>query len=1099
MTYPRKRLPNLIFIISLLVQSLLVSFGWPERAGAENLNPNLLQNPGFEQAAGAVPDHWQAMGGWGVSGVALSSQAHSGSRAASVSSGTLTNPWVLQKVPVEAGNTYEFSTWFKSSGVQGKGVVLKVEFYSSESGGAANWVFEKFGPYIRETTGDWQPYKFRLQAPEGAVVAVVYLRLWGTGTVLFDDAAVKLVNLTMSTDQIVYYSDVAEGRVRISNRFSDDVYTGKTIGVRITDAVYGMVIHSVYGLAAQPDMTLTFDPRGMSLNTPYEVETVLSASDQTVIDRASARIYRYNRPTSVPAGGLIRVDGEPFFPVIAYHADVEQYPLLHEIGVNTVQGVNAGTTTAIRQAMDSAHTNGLKVLFPLYYYMNITQDFAKMAQYVAEFKDHPALLAWMTIDEPSGNGVTVEQTAAAYAIVRALDPTHPVYTVEGDRNEYANYGRVPDVLTVDSYPLPNRPIANVGDDVRRAAEAAKSGRPVWSILQTFAYPPPSAWTYLPTITEVRNMAYQSLLAGATGLGYYALNDPGWSLADSALWPGLKQFAPELGLMADLSRLTPADHRNEDGVEWAVWDKEGELYVVAVNKTDQTKAVSIALPEIGYHAELLYGDYPASYDDPTGQLNVTLDARQASVFKLKPFRTMADQTFSLLGQAEELSSHPHWRNKVSRLAADMETIAEQLAGTAPDPNGIAAGAAKAVKTMEQLKSWIEGQSDSALGGNRDAMTSLLNQAIGKMSPLAAAQIGLRLDIVPEKAIGGNEVKVIVRTVNRGQTDVNDVAWTVRFPDFFQLPSASGAIGTLPGGQTYEKELTFAVPPGVSQAVYSAMGEVSFQYRGVRLNIGAAKGFGTSPLLETALEPADVTMTGPGNVPFSVRLTNRSGSAVTAELRADAPAEIGLSLPAAVPIQAGGSVTVQGSVYLNSANAADGAYTAEIRSSVGGYSFDTQLLTVNVKRNMVNNPGFEIAAANGSSPAGWNMGKGYWDAASAHGGARSVKLVPDSANSNNFIASSAIPLVPGKSYKLSGWLKHEATSGQVLFGVRYVNASGATISYQLPAVPASPDWTYREWPLAIPAGTMQVYVYFRMNQATNGQAWLDDVSLRESLAP
>ena len=52
------------------------------------------------------------------------------------------------------------------------------------------------------------------------------------------------------------------------------------------------------------------------------------------------------------------------------------------------------------------------------------------------------------------------------------------------------------------------------------------------------------------------------------MGYYALNDPGWSLADSALWPGLKRFATELGLMADLSRLTPADHRNEDGVEWA---------------------------------------------------------------------------------------------------------------------------------------------------------------------------------------------------------------------------------------------------------------------------------------------------------------------------------------------------------------------------------------------------------------------------------------------------------------------------------------------------------------------------------------------------
>jgi hypothetical protein len=672
--------------------------------------------------------------------------------------------------------------------------------------------------------------------------------------------------------------------------------------------------------------------------------------------------------------------------------------------------------------------------------------------------------------------------------------------VEGDRNEYANYGRVPDVLTVDSYPLPNRPIANVGDDVRQAAEAAKAGRPVWSILQTFAYPPPSAWTYLPTITEVRNMAYQSLLAGATGLGYYALNDPGWSLADSALWPGLKQFAPELGLMADLSRLTPAAYRNEEGIEWAVWDKAGELYVIAINKTGQTKAVSVALPQTGYHAELLYGDYPVSYDDPTGQLNVTLDARQTSVFKLTPYRTTADQTASLLGQAVELSSHPHWRNKVSRLAADMETIGEQLAGTAPDLNGIAADAAKTVKTMEQLKLWIEGQSDPAIGGNRDAMTGVLHQAIEKMSPLAASQIGLRLDIVPEETIGANEAKVVVRAVNRGLTDVNDAAWTVRFPESFQLPSASGAIGTLQGGQTYEKELTFAVPPGVSQAVYSVAGEVSFQYWNVPLHVGAAKGFGTSPLLETALVPDDdVTVTGPGNVPFSVRLTNRSGGAVTIGLLRESPAELGVNLPNNVLLQAGETITVQGSVYLRPAASSDGTYPVAIRPSMGGQSFETQLLRVNIKRNLLNNPGFETASANGSSPAGWNLGKGNWDASAAHGGNYSVKLVPDTANANHFIASSAIPLVPGKSYKLSGWLKHEAASGQISFGVRYVNGAGATISYQLSVVPASADWTYREVPLAIPAGTTQVYVYFRMNQAASGSAWLDDVSLVESLTP
>ncbi|GAA3413437.1 hypothetical protein ACFFNY_01995 [Paenibacillus hodogayensis] len=218
--------------------------------------------------------------------------------------------------------------------------------------------------------------------------------------------------------------------------------------------------------------------------------------------------------------------------------------------------------------------------------------------------------------------------------MRALDPDHPIYMVENQADAFVSTGQATDILVSDQYPFrPSEtlPIRLVGDDVRKAIAAVKEDKPVWSILQTFQS---GAWNYLPTIAEVRNMGYQSFLAGAKGLGFYAITDPGWRLKDSVLWPGMVAFKDEIGLMRDL--LVDGTKTNEsigNDVQWGVWSKGNAQYVIAINTSSQQQQASIPLGQTGSRVDLLHGDTPSQFGVLTTELQVTLKPLQTNVYRV----------------------------------------------------------------------------------------------------------------------------------------------------------------------------------------------------------------------------------------------------------------------------------------------------------------------------------------------------------------------------------------------------------------------------------------------------------------------------------
>lgn len=243
----------------------------------------------------------------------------------------------------------------------------------------------------------------------------------------------------------------------------------------------------------------------------------------------------------------------------------------------------------------------------------------------------------MVMDEPTYNGIGQDELNGAYEIVRALDPDHPIYMVENQSEAVVSTGQATDILVSDQYPFrPSEtlPIRLVGDDVRKAITAVKEDKPVWSILQTFRT---ATWNYLPTIAEVRNMGYQSFLAGAKGLGFYSITDPGWRLKDSVLWPGMVAFKEEIELMRDLLiDGTKTNESIEDNVQWGVWSIGNEQIVIAINTSSQQQQASIPLGQTGSRVNLLYGDTPSQFGVMTPEMEVTLAPLQTNVYRVVPF-------------------------------------------------------------------------------------------------------------------------------------------------------------------------------------------------------------------------------------------------------------------------------------------------------------------------------------------------------------------------------------------------------------------------------------------------------------------------------
>lgn len=256
---------------------------------------------------------------------------------------------------------------------------------------------------------------------------------------------------------------------------------------------------------------------------------------------------------------------------------------------------------------------------------------------VSALKDHPGLGVWKGADEPEWGKQPIPPMLRARAIIRELDPNHPIAVTHAPRGTIESlrpYNETADITGADIYPISyppgihslgtNKEISMVGDYTRKMMEVADGKMPVWMILQIAwsGVSNPGKTLRYPTFPEERFMVYQAIINGARGLIFFggSMQKP-WNEEDAKLkwnwtfWNHvLRRVVEEIG---DKGPLYPAlvapnaAHEiscNAADIEFCVRQTDQHLFLLACKRGNQTVQVKftglrndIAVGEVLYES------------------------------------------------------------------------------------------------------------------------------------------------------------------------------------------------------------------------------------------------------------------------------------------------------------------------------------------------------------------------------------------------------------------------------------------------------------------------------------------------------------------
>lgn len=316
------------------------------------------------------------------------------------------------------------------------------------------------------------------------------------------------------------------------------------------------------------------------------------------------------RPRWLREDGVTLDRGRPLFARGLYHVRPDDYDLVKQQGFNIVQ--------AHPDHVPRCRAAGLKAAVALYAGMAMRPDYYR--EKITAYKDHPAVVCWMIMDEPAAHNVPLEEIQRAYGLIRSLDPDRPAYMCLCRPDAYTTYGRATDVIAIDVYP-----IRQGEDDLSRIWRTLDIAfrdvpeQPVWFIGQVWSWPgrEDPAERRLVTAAEHRCMTWLALTRGnVRGLMWYSFRDPDWYLPTSnpQVWAACKQVNRELialePVLLGTSHWTKAVRGSNDQVVQVGMRQHGQSrYLIAVNPNarDTTAAVPVGEGPDGGGAEVVFED------------------------------------------------------------------------------------------------------------------------------------------------------------------------------------------------------------------------------------------------------------------------------------------------------------------------------------------------------------------------------------------------------------------------------------------------------------------------------------------------------------
>ena len=309
------------------------------------------------------------------------------------------------------------------------------------------------------------------------------------------------------------------------------------------------------------------------------------------------------------------IAASPFNTVLSYRSldmPIPQGASEAALAKPIIPGPGEERVKGVRLAMDACHERNLKYIFCLCPWpsMNAKEELeskeqaakknkARLAQsetLINNLKDHPALLAWYTADEPFPN--LAPGLSRFREWLRQRDPFHPSYGVYMHFNELPLYVDSADIMGIDPYPIDenNRDSMTVVEIATRA-QSEIGTKPLWAVPQAHnlgTYGPDrkngnvsrealeQTGRIAPSEEDMRAMSLRMAIGGARGFIFYSYFDLVWP----NVMPEFDQRWAELCRVAALLReLQPFLYSQEKAPELTLKTTSGTVSAAAYKTAD----------------------------------------------------------------------------------------------------------------------------------------------------------------------------------------------------------------------------------------------------------------------------------------------------------------------------------------------------------------------------------------------------------------------------------------------------------------------------------------------------------------------------------
>ena len=533
---------------------------------------------------------------------------------------------IVQRFKISPNINYTASCWIKTTNMSANAkAIIAIETFDAR-GGYISGGYSEMG-----VTGnkDWTKLDLpNYKIPNNATSAsmILYLSKGSTGTVWFDDLSIFYVKTRALDDcnlispayaGLVYENKVKdiEVRVQLAN------YPGQ--GVDNIKLKFDLINSqkTVVASNTQNDgsalRTGFLNSMDMTKGSYFIKVSALDNATQLVLDTLSFPLKKVNGIGEMPLsflsnkGVLIREE-KPFFPIGMYfstltNTDIDEFS---NSDFNTIIPYNSVDITDA--TMTYLNNKGLKVLYSVkdYFYglpeyvncpdfvTSIASETVEVAKKVNQFKNSPALLGWYINDELPAQDFS-DRILKHYNVIKANDINHPTYAVDYRLEQIPLQKSLTDVFGTDYYPIRGFTDDNYAQP-GKATKIAKEklvNRPVWTVVQvsnldnySFDSRGPSR---APNLTELRNMSWQSICEGSTGLFFYAwfeIKNDKRGASFSSLWNNSKIVASEIkNLVPILISTDPipsvSPSTTDIWLNYTVKSYQNKTYIFSVNNTN----------------------------------------------------------------------------------------------------------------------------------------------------------------------------------------------------------------------------------------------------------------------------------------------------------------------------------------------------------------------------------------------------------------------------------------------------------------------------------------------------------------------------------